>query len=95
MKRYGHLFEKVVSRDNISLALQRSQRGKKHYKEVIKINETPDYYIDAIHEMLVRKTFKNSPYDEIDRIEGGKLRHIKKLPYYPDRIIHHAIMQIM
>lgn len=95
MKRYGHLYEKITDLANIALALQRSQRGKRHYKEVKMINQDPDHYIDEIREMLINKTFRNSPYDEIERIEGNKLRQIKKLPYYPDRIIHHAIMQVM
>jgi RNA-directed DNA polymerase len=95
MKRYGNLWPDIVSRENITSALAASQKGKKHYKEVKMVNADPERYITEIQKMLIDKTFKNSPYTVIQRKEGGKMREIKKLPYYPDRIIHHAIMQIL
>jgi RNA-directed DNA polymerase len=95
MKRYGNLWEKIISRNNIELALKNAQRGKKHYKEVIRINKNPEHYITEIMKMLSYKTFRNAKYEVITRVEGGKLREIKKLPFYPDRVIHHAIMQIL
>ena len=49
-----------------------------------------------IHDMLKNLTFKNSPYQVfLKKTESGKIREIYKLPYFPDRIIHHCIMQIM
>jgi RNA-directed DNA polymerase len=95
MKRYNNLWDQITDRDNIERAFLRSQRGKKHYKEVMKINQSPEPYLLAIQDSLIKRTFKNSSYEIIERMEGGKLREIKKLPYYPDRIIHHAIMQVL
>ena len=45
--------------------------------------------------MLVNKTFKNSKYETFIKNDKGKRREIYKLPYYPDRIIHHAIVQVV
>jgi hypothetical protein len=46
--------------------------------------------------MLEEKTFINSPYTHLQRrMNSGKVRDIAKLPYYPDRIIHHAIIQVV
>ena len=45
--------------------------------------------------MLKNKTFKNSQYYIFKIIDNGKEREIFKLPYFPDRIIHHCIMQIL
>jgi len=95
MKRYGNLWGKITDRENIRQALYASQDGKKHYKEVIMVNKDPERYINDVRDMLIGKTFRNAKYDVINRLEGRKIREIKKLPYYPDRIIHHAIMQVM
>jgi len=95
MKRLGNLFEKIVDKDNIRLAHVNAQKGKTFYKEVKMVNSDTDTYIGNIHNMLVDKTFKNAPYEIMHKRCSGKDREIYKLPYYPDRIIHHAIMQVV
>jgi len=42
---------------------------------------------------MINKTFKTAPYVELRKNEYGKERVIHKLPYFPDRIVHHAIVQ--
>ncbi len=81
--------------DNIKLAHQNARRGKSKYSEVKMVNANPEKYFSQIHEMLKNKTFQNSPYAVFKRTERGKEREIFKLPYFPDRIIHHCIMQVL
>ena len=45
--------------------------------------------------MLVLHTFKTSEYVVFDKQEGNKMRIIYKLPYYPDRIVQWAILQVI
>jgi len=45
--------------------------------------------------MLKDKTFRNSEYEVFTRKFEQKEREIFKLPYFPDRIIHHCIMQVL
>jgi len=45
--------------------------------------------------MLKNKTFRNSEYEIFIKTDSGKERQIYKLPYFPDRIIHHCIMQVL
>lgn len=45
--------------------------------------------------MLVLHTFKTSEYVVFDKQEGNKIRTIYKLPYYPDRIVQWAILQVI
>ena len=45
--------------------------------------------------MLLNKTFTTSAYDVEDRFDGRKMRTIYKLPYYPDRIVQHAMLNIV
>lgn len=96
MKRYNNLFGKVCSMDNIAAAHAKAKRGKGYYKEVRMVESNPDFYLQKIRDMLLNKTFKNSPYKKMSKItDNGKVREILKLPYYPDRIIHHAIMNVI
>lgn len=96
MKRYGYLYHKVYDFDNIEEAHKNSRKGKSYYHEVQKVDENPQYYYLKIHKMLKNKTFSNSDYKVIKkRTLSGKVRTIHKLPYFPDRIIHHCIVQIL
>jgi len=95
MKRYGNLWEDVCSLDNIALAHARAKRGKAHYAEVRMVEADQQRYFLEIRRMLADKTFKNSPYTVLIRTEGPKEREIWRLPYYPDRIIHHCIINVL
>jgi len=95
MKRYNNLYQKIYDIGNIKLAHKNAMKGKAHYSEVRRIEVDPDRYFDEIHRMLKYKLFKNSKYKMFIRIDKGKEREIFKLPYFPDRIIHHCIMNIL
>lgn len=95
MKRIGNLFEKITDIDNIRLAHKNSSKGKLHYTDVKMVNKDVDHFCFYIKKMLDDETFENSKYKIINKKCGKKMREIHKLPYYPDRIVHHAIMQII
>lgn len=50
--------------------------------------------IAQLHELLKEKRYRTSPY-HIFTIHEPKERVIYRLPYYPDRIMHHAIMNVL
>lgn len=89
------LFDAICDMDNLRLAHQNASRGKSFYKEVKMVNSNPDYYLKQIQDSLLNRTFTTSPYNIFQRMEGEKLRTIYKLPYYPDRIVQWAILQII
>ena len=95
MKRYGSLYSKIYDMNNIRLAHQNAKKGKNHYSEVKMVEANPEKYFELIHNMLKNKTFKNSKYKTFTKIDNGKEREIFKLPYFPDRIVHHCIMNIL
>lgn len=92
MKRYGNLYEKIYDIGNLRLAHKKARRGKTHYTEVKMVDSNPDYYLNQIHEMLKNKTYKTSQYEIFTKLDKDKEREIYKLPYFPDRIVHWAIM---
>jgi len=94
MKRFGNLYQKIYDINNIKLAHHNASKGKKYYAEVKVVDSNLDEHVNKIHNMLKNKTFKNSEYYIFKRDFYGKEREIFKLPYFPDRIIHHCIMQV-
>ena len=92
MKRYNNIFPKIVEMDNLKLAYKNAKKGKGHYSEVKMIEENPDYYLEQIQRMLISGEYKTSEYIIFKKNDKGKEREIYKLPFYPDRIVHWAIM---
>lgn len=95
MKRYNNLFTAITDIENIQLAVYNASRGKAHYREVKQIMKNPDAIAHQISELLVNKSFKNAPYIHFSSMQYGKKREIYKLPFYPDRIIQHAVCQVL
>jgi RNA-directed DNA polymerase len=92
MKRQGNIWPKICSLDALHAAHLAARQGKAHYKEVKWVNANLDAALNAVHRSLVTKTFTTSPYEVSERFDGRKLRTIHKLPYYPDRIVQHALV---
>lgn len=95
MKRHGNLWQKVLDIENIKLAHRQARRGKAHYTEVKMVDADVEKYARDIQQSLAEKTFTTSPYEIEDRFDGRKMRTIYKLPYYPDRIVQHALLNVI
>jgi RNA-directed DNA polymerase len=94
LKRIGNLYEKIYSLDNLLLADHRASKGKSKQYGVIQHGKSKMDNILRLQEMLINKTYKTSEY-HIFTIEEPKLRTIHRLPYYPDRILHHAVLNVL
>lgn len=94
MKRKGNLYHQITSLDNLMLADEKAQKGKSNRYGVILHNKKKEPNILKLQKMLQEKTFKTSPY-EIFKVYEPKERDVYRLPFYPDRIVHHAIMNIL
>lgn len=95
MKRVGNLFDKIVTMENLLLAHKNAKKGKSHYREVKMVDCNPEFYLKQIQESLINKSFTTSEYTVAEINDGKKRRTIHKLPYFPDRIIQHALIQII
>ena len=95
MKRHGNLFEQIYAFDNLVLAHQNARKGKTHYRDVVMVDSDPDRYLSNIQQMLIEKTYRTSKYKTFTKVDKGKEREIFALPYYPDRIIQWAIVQVL
>ncbi len=95
MKRVGKVWDEICSLENIERAHDKARKGKSHYQEVKMVEADRERYLARVRDMLVMKSYRNSAYEVMTVSDGQKEREIWKLPYFPDRIIHHAIVQVM
>lgn len=94
MKRIGNLYEQIISLGNLRLADEKARRGKTKKYGVRIHDKNREANLLALHESLKNHSFKNSDYTTFTIYEP-KERLIFRLPYYPDRILHHAIMNVL
>ena len=88
------LFSKVYDWDNLLLAYHDSKLGKKN-RDAIKIfDEHWEENLKTIQGSLINHTFTTSRYNS-KLIYEPKERRIYILPYNPDRIVQHALMNIL
>ena len=94
MKRVDNIYERMISMENLELADKNARRGKTSKYGVRKHDRHREENLRRLHETLVRGEYHTSPY-QTQVIYEPKERLIYKLPYYPDRIMHHAIMNVL
>lgn len=95
MKRYGNLYSKICSMDNLKLAFKNARKGKGWYAEVRMVEADLDHYLKELQEMLLNHTFRTSAYVTFTKRDSRKDRIIYKLPFYPDRIVQWAVLQVI
>jgi len=94
MKRHGNLYERITSTENIKFAYAKTRKGKTWQRQVRVFDLNIDENLKRIQEMLVSKKFKTSVY-RIKYVHEPKERIIYVVPFAPDRIVHHALMNIL
>lgn len=94
MKRYNNLYAKIYEKENLRLAAKEAAKNKGDYYGVAYFNKNADELLDKLAVMLKEKKYHTSPYKMRD-IWEGKIRTLAILPYYPDNIVDHAIIQVI
>lgn len=94
MKRFNKLFDQICSVENLHLADSKARQGKSGQHSVKAHDRNREANIQRLHNDLLAGNFKTSQYKTFLIFEP-KRREIFRLPYYPDRIVHHAIMNVL
>lgn len=94
MKRIGNLYDQICTLENLELADEKARRGKLRSHGVKKHDKNRTENINNLREALLNGTFRTSKYD-VFTIYEPKEREIYRLPYFPDRIVHHAVMNVL
>lgn len=94
MKRIDNLYDSIISVDNLKLADEKARKNKAKTYGVTRHDLNRDNNILALHETLKSGGFRTSQYS-VFKIYEPKEREVYRLPYYPDRIVHHAILNVL
>ena len=94
MKRIGNIYQQVCSLENLQLADAKARKGKAWQYGVRLHDKNREANIVSLREMLLNKAYKTSEYTTF-KVYEPKEREVYRLPYYPDRIVHHAVMNLL
>lgn len=94
MKTYTHLWEKFISVDNFVKAYKNARKGKGKQRSVQEFKEGWALKLYALRKSVIDGNFHTSSYRSMTIYEPKK-RTIYKLPFCPDRIVQHAIVNIL
>lgn len=94
MKRHGNLWDAITHPDNIAEAYRKAKKGKTWQRHV------KDFELDVpgnllrVQRLLCTGEFTTSRY-RTKTVYEPKKRDIYVLPFYPDRIVQHALLQVL
>ncbi|MDW7679692.1 MAG: reverse transcriptase/maturase family protein [bacterium] len=93
MKTHKHLFDQVISFENLLLASDRARKGKSKKVSTSAFDMNLECNLWQLHDELSKQTYLPGPYREFTIYEYKK-RLISAAPYR-DRVVHHALCQII
>jgi retron-type reverse transcriptase len=80
--------------ENLRLADYKARQGKKRSRGVRLFDRDPEGNLQRLRDAMLAGDYHTSKYTFF-KVHDPKERTIARLPYYPDRIVHHAIMNIL
>jgi len=94
VKTYKHLCEKFTSKENFELAEKHALKGKRKQKQVITYLKDQENNLETVRQLVITGEFCTSKYRS-KTIYEPKEREIYILPFMPDRIVQHAIVNVL
>lgn len=102
MKRANHLFEKLISEDNLRLAIltvNASHRWHPHHKAnktVLRVEADVEGFIQKLRDIFLNG-YEAAPPRLARRWDrsAGKWRDIAEPRLWPDQYVHHAVIQVL
>lgn len=93
MKRLGHLWEILVSTDNLYDAFYKARKGKRQRHEVATFTLNLELEILQLQQELMNGSYHPGGYRQFTIYER-KPRIISAAPFR-DRVVHHALMNVI
>ena len=94
MRRHGNLWGRITDIHNIYEAYNAARKGKTWQNTIKYFDMHFDDNLFNIQDGLINKTFTTAPYKE-KTVYEPKQRTIYILPFNPDRIVQHALMNVI
>lgn len=97
MKSYNHLFEKLITNDNLLEAVYNAAKHKRNRPDVKEVLKDPQLYVDRLKAILVNKTYTSCTHKAVRIYDGcsKKVRLIIKPKFLYEQIIQHAVIQVL
>jgi len=89
MKRHGHLWQAMISFENLLKSAETARRGKRFRPAAARFFFHLEHELTRLQEELAAKTYRPGPYRTFTIYEG-KTRLISAAPFR-DRVVHHAL----
>lgn len=93
MKRYGNLWPRLISFENLLRAAEKACLGKRFRPEVARFHYDLERQLWRLHDQLRNKSYRPGPYRSF-YVHVPKKRLISAAPYR-DRVVHHALTRIL
>lgn len=93
-KKVKNVYPLIYSTDNIIRSQYTAQKGKKQKGEIKAFNDALSDRLQELYELLYDETYVPGKY-RTKTIHEPKERLIMIAPFFPDRIIHHCIINVM
>lgn len=97
MKTVNGLFEKIIDKDNIRLALYNASKSRRKQRTVRRALIGEDATVERVYQELSTMTWQPPEYRRITVINDGiqaKKREIVCPSFVREHIVHHAILQV-
>ena len=88
--------DQVYDRNNLIEADRHARKGKRTHHGVREFDKNREANLNRLQRQLQQHTYHTSPGTEVEQwCPCGKTRLLHKLPYFPDHIENHALMQVI
>ena len=94
VKKLKNVWGKIIEKDNIAYAYKKAKKGKSKYNAVRYFEAHTEECLKEVQRLLTTKEFMTAEYKR-KIIKEPKEREIFVLPFFPDRIIQHAVINIL
>lgn len=92
MKRIGNIYKDMCDVDFLAEAAHNASRNKGKKDEIEEFKANQDKLLKKLQLTLENEEYQTSEYNIFYATEGRKRRKIYELPFFPDRIVHWAIL---
>lgn len=93
-KKLKNVYHLIYSSANLVHSQYTAQKGKGDRTEINNFNENIVDNLQALYGMLANETYVPGEY-KIRKIFDPKERDLMIAPFFPDRIIHHCIINVL
>jgi len=89
-----NLWDEFIAKENFECALRNAVRGKKDKPTIARFMRNANENLERVRQSVINFEFKTAKYRTME-ITDPKPRTIYILPFAPDRIVQHALMNIL